>query len=306
MATEREPPVRCGGPTTERARRHLEFTLTVTPDHLMIVADTERRQHELSATWLSDEIGQGAKVYVKGWFDPAEPERHWVAGPDGPRGGRAAIGLGQVELCDFPSVIERCGGTTEGLYRLQHDEVVRAMDEGWSSVAMLQESAGRPMADDAEAAEFAAQESGYDTLIERWPLRVLCQLTTPVENETAIWRSAAVHHARLVDGRWSARSEAGRWWVEGDLDAHVVHRFGGALVGALRRAAEAPDGPHLRIDLSAVSFLDIACARILGLAARSAPPGQELVVHGASRIVHRAVEAVGRPETLVLVDEEEP
>lgn len=268
----------------------------------MLVADSESRQREATGAWLDEELGRGAKVYYKGWFDPAAPERHWISGPGGPRRGREALALGQIEMCDYGTVIERCGGTTAGLHRLLADEVTRAIDEGWPAVAMTQESPGRPMADEAEAAEFTAQESGYDTLVERYPLRVLCQLTTPAENDAAIWRSALVHHAMLADGRWSARTDTGRWRIEGELDAHVVRRFGGALVGALQEAADGVDGPHLHVDLARVSFLDIACARILTLAARSAPEGQHILVHGTSRIARRAVEAIGRPASLVLLE----
>jgi anti-anti-sigma regulatory factor len=272
--------------------------------HVMVVADSAARQREATGAWLDEEIGRGAKIYYKGWFEPSAAGRHWIGGPDGPRRGRDALARGQIELCDFPTVIERCGGTTAGLHRLQADEVARALDEGWPAVAMTQESPGRPMADEAEADEFAAQEGGYDVLAARWPLRVLCQLTTPAENDTAIWRSSAVHHAELRDGRWSARSEDGTWHVSGELDAHVVHRFGGALVGALRAAAASPDGPHLHVDLTRVSFLDVACARMLVLAAASAPSGQRVVVHGVSRLARRAIVAIGRPASLELHGEE--
>ena len=272
--------------------------------HVMVVADSAARQREATGAWLDAEIGRGAKIYYKGWFDPAAARRHWIGGPDGPRRGREALARGQIELCDFATVIERCGGTTAGLHRLQADEVARALDEGWPAVAMAQESPGRPMADETEAAEFAAQEGGYDALAAQWPLRVLCQLTTPAENDAAIWRSSMVHHAELSDARWSARSHEGAWHLSGELDAHVVHRFGGALVGALRAASASPDGPHLHVDVAGVSFLDVACARMLTLAAASAPRGQHIVVHGVSRLARRAIKAIGRPGSLELHGEE--
>lgn len=285
------------------------------PAHLLFVADNERMQRAGTGAWLDRELARGAKVYYKGWIDPGTTiDRHWLAGPAGPRRGREAVASGQLEFCDFPTVIEHCGGTTAGLRRLQADEVSRAMDEGWPAVAMTQESAQRPMADDAEAAEFAVQERGYDELIRDWPLRVLCQLVTPAENDAAIWESAAVHHEWLVDGPWSAtgpvdesaaprRMPGVRWSVRGELDAWVARRFGGALAGALRRARESAAGPHLHVDLSEVTFMDVACARMLTLAARSMPSGQEVRAHGASRTVRRLLDAVERPRTLLVDDE---
>lgn len=77
--------------------------------HVMVVADSAARQREATSAWLDEEIGRGAKIYYKGWFDAAAAGRHWVGGPDGPRRGRDALARGQIELCDFATVIERCG-----------------------------------------------------------------------------------------------------------------------------------------------------------------------------------------------------
>lgn len=285
------------------------------PAHLLFVADSDRHQRAATSTWLEEELRRGAKIYYKGWLRHGHgPDRHWLSGPEGPRRGREAIASGQLEFCDFPTVIERCGGTTTGLHRLLTDEVTRAMDEGWPSVAMSQESARRPMGSDAEAAEFAEQERGYDVLIRSWPLRVLCQLTTTAENDAAVWESAAVHHGGVIDAGWSA--EAGvptavtagvvagpRWAVRGELDAYAARRFGGALAGALRQARETRAGPHLLVDLARVEFMDVACAQMLALSARSAPSGQEIRVCGASRMTRRLLDAVERPRTLVVLDE---
>jgi anti-anti-sigma regulatory factor len=68
--------------------------------------------------------------------------------------------------------------------------------------------------------------------------------------------------------------------------------------GALRSARTHEDGPDLHLDLSAVDFMDVSCAQILMLAARSAPPDQHMVLHGGPRFLRRLFDAVGRPASV--------
>lgn len=273
--------------------------------HGLLVADTDVDRRTRTAAWVGRELARGSKVYYKGWLDDgAPPDRHWIAGPRGAPGGGAALASGQLEFLDFPAVVQRCGGTTEGLFQLQDDECRRAVGDGWPSVAMSQESAHRPMADDDEAVEFAAQEQGYDVLATRWPLVTLCQLTVEEENRRAAWESAAVHFREITDVHWSSTFYDGCWQPRGELDAHVVARFGAALEGALRDALQAADGPDLHVDLAAVEFMDFACAQVLMLNARSASQRQRVMVHRAPPIVRHMIVAAGRPATLVFDDEE--
>lgn len=269
------------------------------PRHTLLVADAVDHVRRGTAAWVERELAHGSKVFYKGWLsDGRRPEQHWLAGPAGPRGARDALASGQLEFLDFPTVVARTGGTAEGVIALFRDEVERALDDRWPTVALSQESPGLPMADAAQVGDYAAWEAGFDVLTERWPVRVLCQLTVPHENDTAQWETVAVHHRDLVDGVWSAGVGAGRWQPRGDLDAHVARRFGAAVHGALRAARAHEDGPDLHVDLSAVEFMDVACAEILMLAARSAPAGQQVVLHDGQRFLRRLFDAVGRPASV--------
>jgi anti-anti-sigma regulatory factor len=276
--------------------------------HLLQVADNDHAQRVGTAAWLDRELSFGAKVFYKGWLgDAGRVEKHWIAGPEASRRTREAVRSGQLEFLDFPELIARCesggDGLTAGLHRIQNEELDRALGEGWPSVAMTQESSRRELADDAEAVDFARQEGGYDTLAARAPLRVLCQLTTSVENERHVFESLGVHHRYVADVGWGAALEDGRWWLSGDLDAHVAKRFGGALAGALREKAT---GGDLEIDLSEVGFVDVACAQLLVLAARAEPDGRRIVLHDPPRLLRRLLDVLGRPTSIVVVDGNRP
>lgn len=272
--------------------------------HRLLVADTDGHRRVRAGSWVGRELARGAKVYYKGWLDEgARAEQHWIVGPSGAPGAPDAFASGQLEFLDFPSVIERCGGTTEGLFKLQTDEVERALDEGWPSVAMSQESPHRPMVDEDEAAELAAQERGYDLLADRWPLSTLCQLTIDEENAAANWETAAVHYREISDVHWSSSHHGGCWQLRGALDAHVARRFSAAVYGALDEARRSPSGPDLHIDLAAVEFMDFACAQILLLNARSAAREQKIVLHRAGDFLRHLIIAAGRPRSVLFSDE---
>ncbi len=270
--------------------------------HALHVADHGHALHAGTAAWVDRELAFGAKVYYKGWLHDGRVENHWIAGPEGTRRTREALRSGQLEFLDFPALIELCEGTTEGLHRVQTGELERALAEGWPSVAMTQESSRRELVDDVEAAEFARQEGGYDTLVARAPLRVLCQLDTSVENEVHVFTSVGVHHRHVVDVGWDVALDGGRWRVRGDLDAHVARRFGGALAGALGDGAT---GDDLHVDLVEVGFVDAACAQLLVHAAR-AEPDRRIVLHDPPRLLRRLLDVLQRPASLVVVDGDRP
>jgi anti-anti-sigma regulatory factor len=276
-----------------------EPVVTGASRHTLLVSGTVDRGRRGTASWLEQQLAHGAKVYYKGWLvEGGRPDQHWLTGPAGPRGARDALASGQLEFLDVPTVVARSGGTADGITALFRDEVERALDDQWPAVALSQESAGLPMADADQVREHATWEAGFDALTARWPVRVLCQLSVPDENETALWETVAVHHRDLVDEVWSASGCGARWQPRGDLDAHVARRFGAAVDGALRAARAREDGPDLHLDLSAVDFMDVACAEILMLAARSAPSGQQVVLHGGQRFLRRLFDAVGRPSSV--------
>jgi anti-anti-sigma regulatory factor len=267
--------------------------------HTLLVADAVEHARRGTASWLERELAHGSKVYYKGWLPSGRrPDQHWITGPAGPRGARDALATGQLEFLDYPTVIERCGVSADGVLALYRDEVERALEDQWPTVAMTQESPELPMADHAQVSEYTTWEAGFDVLTDRWPVRMLCQLSVPDENETAVWETVAVHHRDLVDGFWAATEDGGRWRPTGDLDAHGARRFGAAVHGALRAARERADGPDLHVDLSAVDFMDVACAEILMLAARSVPEDQHVILHGGPRFLRRLFDAVGRPATV--------
>ncbi len=276
--------------------------------HALQVADTDHAQRVGAAAWVDRELAFGAKVYYKGWLgDDGRVEKHWIAGPEGTRRTREALRSGQLEFLDLPTLIDRCAaaadGFTAGLYRIQAEELDRALADGWPSVAMTQESPRRELADDAEVAEFARQEGGFDALVARAPLRVLCQLTTAVENEVHVFESLGVHHRHVLDVGWGVALSDGRWRLRGDLDAHVARRFGGALAGALREKAT---GADLHIDLTEVGFVDVACAQLLVHAARAEPECRRIVLHDPPRLLRRLLDVLQRPTSLEVVDGERP
>jgi anti-anti-sigma regulatory factor len=278
-----------------RARPDLDLPAT---RHTLNVADAVDQGRRGTASWVERELAHGSKVFYKGWVpDGRRPDQHWITGPAGPRGARDALASGQLEFLDFPTVVERSGATADGVIKLYRDEVERALDDHWPTVAMTQESPGLPMADNADlVSQYITWEAGFDALTEQWPVRLLCQLSVPDESETAIWETVAVHHHDVVDGFWSATADdTGLWTPRGDLDAHVARRFGAAVHGALRAARRREDCVDLHVDLSAIDFMDVACAQILMLAARSAPSGQQMVLHGGPRFLRRLFDAVGRP-----------
>ena len=276
--------------------------------HALQVADTDHAQRVGAAAWVDRELAFGAKVYYKGWLgDDGRVEKHWIAGPEGTRRTREALRSGQLEFLDLPTLIDQCAadaeGFTAGLHRIQAEELDRALADGWPSVAMTQESPRRELADDAEVAEFARQEGGFDALVARAPLRVLCQLTTAVENEVHVFESLGVHHRHVLDVGWGVALSDGRWRLRGDLDAHVARRFGGALAGALREKAT---GVDLHIDLTEVGFVDVACAQLLVHAARAEPECRRIVLHDPPRLLRRLLDVLQRPTSLEVVDGERP
>ena len=280
-----------------RARPDLEVPAS---RHTLNVADAVDQGRRGTASWVERELALGSKVFYKGWLpDGRRPDQHWLTGPAGPRGARDAMATGQLEFLDFPTLVERSGGTSDGVLTLYRGEVERALDDQWPTVAMTQESPELPMADNAGlVSEYITWETGFDALTEQWPVRMLCQLDVPVENDTAVWETVAVHHRDVVDGFWSASGDAGRWRPRGDLDAHVARRFGAAVHGALRASRAREGCTDLHVDLSAVDFMDVACAEILMLAARSAPSDQLVVLHGGPRFLRRLFDAVGRPASV--------
>jgi hypothetical protein len=267
--------------------------------HSLLVSETTPDQRVGAAAWVDEQLAAGAKVFYKarphawGGDDP-----RWLAGPAGTPRARWAFRTGQLEIMDFAEVIEVAGGTTQGLREMQAAEVTRGLDEGWARLAMSQESAGRPLADDDEIAEYVEQEAGYDELARHWPLTTLCQLTLAQESPTASWEVAGLHCGDIVDHQWSAVWAGGRWRVRGELDITVVERFSAALDGALRHRLRHDDDPTLRIDASGIEFVDVGSAQSLMLATYAAARRQRIVIHDARASVRNVVTAVGRPPTL--------
>lgn len=286
--------------------------------HTLLVADSEGYLRDGVRRWVTDELSAGAKVVYTAWLPqgPDSADQHWLLGPTGARGAREALARGQLDVVDIEAVIDATGGRAEELIGAQGQIARQALREGWQRVSMSAESPRRPMGE-GEATELVTHERGLDELTRSLPLHSLCQLWAPVEKDTAIWETVGVHHRHLVDEGWSADGVPGTWLPRGDLDAHVARRFGAGLHAALSEVEQgrgAPAAPgqgrpasrDLHVDLSRVDFLDVACARLLVLAARSAPRDMRIVLHRPSRIVHRLVDAVeerGRPRQLVWSDE---
>jgi anti-anti-sigma regulatory factor len=267
--------------------------------HTLLVADSVQHGRRRAASWVERELVGGAKVYYKGWLAEGQrADQHWITGPAGPRGAREALATGQLEFLDIPTVVARTGGAADAVSGLFRGEVERALDDRWPTVALTNESPRLTLGDEDVLSAYTSWEAGFDVLAERRPVRVLCQLSVPDETENSVWETVAVHHRSLVDGVWSAGGGARDWQPRGDLDAHVARRFGAAVHGALRSARTHEDGPDLHLDLSAVDFMDVSCAQILMLAARSAPPDQHMVLHGGPRFLRRLFDAVGRPASV--------
>lgn len=196
--------------------------------HTLLVSESGRHLRTGVARWLDDELTAGAKVLYKGWLDHGTVERHWLVGPRGPRAARAALATGQLAFLDIPGVVERTGGSADGLLALHREEIDAALAEGWSRVALSGESPRRPMAD-GEAEQLRRHEAGLTDLVAAGPVTTLCQLSVGEENDTAVWETVGAHHRDLVDGAWSASEVDGAWLVAGELDAHVARRFAAAL-----------------------------------------------------------------------------
>lgn len=285
----------------------------ITGAHALLVSDTDAHRRAGVTRWVAGELAAGAKVIYSGRLPAGATslEQHWLTGPTGPRGGREALATGQLQLLDIGAIIEHTGGRAVELLDLQAGAAVAALEQGWPRVAMSAESPQRAMRE-GEAAELATHERGLGELTGDLPLRALCQLAVPEEKDAAVWETVAAHHTDLVDEGWSATTVGRTWIPVGDLDAHVARRFGAGLHAALEETerATAPGvRPDLHVDLSHVTFLDVACARLLTLTARSAGRGAQVVLHRPSRTARRLVDAVddsGRPRNLVWSDDAGP
>ncbi|WP_018333872.1 STAS domain-containing protein [Actinomycetospora chiangmaiensis] len=267
--------------------------------HTLAVAATVHEQRTATAAWLDRQLAAGTKV-----FHTVRPDdwpgggRGWLTAPGGPTRAAAALAAGQLEVMDFTEVLRVAGGTLEGLRTLQDAAIERWLAEGWTRIALSQESPGRAMRTAAAIAAYTAQEGAYDELGRRAPVITRCQLTAALENRTASWESAALHCGGIVDGHWRARWVHERWELAGEIDVHVAAAFGAALHGALRRRFDGPGGPDLHVDVSRVVFFDLASAQSLLLATQAAARHQTVVVHGASPHLRELVAAVGVPPTL--------
>lgn len=261
--------------------------------HTLLCGGTED-VHTGTAAWVRHELVGGSKVLYKGWLaDDRLDAGHWLHGPVVD----AALDRGQLTVLGFATVVDRCGGTTEGLARLQAREVRDALHDGWPTVAMVQETTGRALADEAEIAEFARQERGYDRLARLWPLNTLCQLDLDAERPVAVRESVAVHHDDVVAPSWSGATVAGRWHLAGELDLAGRDQLRAALRGVL--VAHANRDVHL--DLARVTFLDSACAEVFVDAARATVPRRRFVLHGTPALAAEMLRLVGiSPEATVL------
>lgn len=276
-------------------------------DHTLLVSETELHRRAGVGRWVTAELSGGAKVIYIGRLPigASTADTHWLAGPSGPRVTREALGSGQMVFVDLPTVLARTGGRAAELLALQSDAVRVALDEGWERVSMSAESPYRPVADGG-VEELLAHERGLGDLVEKLPLRALCQLAADTEDDRAVWATVGVHHSDLVDETWSATTVRGVWTPVGELDAHVAQRFGAGLHAALEEAERRhPHPDDLHVDLEGVEFLDVACARLILLTARSTAPEARVVLHRPSRAVRRLIDDVeerGRPRTLVWAD----
>ena len=276
-------------------------------EHTLLVSESELHRRARVTRWVTGELADGAKVIYMGRLPAgaSSTDGHWLAGPSGPRGTREALGSGQMIFVDLPAVIGRTGGRAAELLALQTDAVLDALDEGWGRVAMSAESPHRPMGEGGPG-ELVAHERGLGDLVDELPLRALCQLSADTEDDRAVWETVGVHHGDLVDETWSATTVRGVWTPVGELDAHVARRFGAGLHAALEESEHRhPHPDDLHVDLAGVEFLDVACARLILLTARSTAPGARVVLHRPSRAVRRLIDDVeerGRPRTLVWAD----
>lgn len=272
--------------------------------HRLLVADTDDQRRTRAAAWVAHQLARGTKIYYKGRLPEGhQPHQHWLTGPTGAPGAHHALTTGQLEFLDFPTVLQRSHGTTEGLRQLLTDECERAIADGWPTIAMSQESPHHPMTDTTDTTGFTDQEHTFDTLATHWPLTTLCQLTTTEETPTATWETNALHYRHITDVHWSGHYHHHRWHLHGALDAHIAMRFSAALCGALAAARSSPRGPDLHIDLSAVDLVDFACAQVLVLNGVSASHRQRVVLHHATSFVRHTIIAAGRTRTLLFDDE---
>ncbi len=275
--------------------------------HTLLVSESDRQRRAGVARWVDDELAAGAKVLYTGRLDPGGTvERHWIAGPGGPRGARQALASGQLEFVDIVAALEATGGAADELLALQRGGVRAALDDGWNRVAMSAESPRRPMGE-GEAEQLRRHEAGITDIVAEGPVTALCQLDVGEENDAAIWETVGAHHRDLVDGSWSASEVDGAWLVAGELDAHVARRFAAGLRAALADDASRGGDPQLHVDLGRVEFMDVTCVQMVELAARSlegADPAARIVLHRPSRLIRRLVEAVGRPRTLLVAGED--
>jgi anti-anti-sigma factor len=85
--------------------------------------------------------------------------------------------------------------------------------------------------------------------------------------------------------------------IRGDLDVTSI----AALAGELARLADARPA-RLVIDMSGVSFVDCAAARLLASATAFLPPGQRPVLSSAGPAVRRLLQLTGLAGTVLLVD----
>lgn len=275
--------------------------------HTLLVSESEVHRRAGVTRWLARQLGAGAKVIYTGRLPAAgsSGEKHWLTGPSGPRGTHEALSSGQLVLVDLEAVVAETGGRAIELLQMQADATLHALDEGWPRVALSAESAHRAM-DEGEAEQIVAHERGLGNLVDELPLRALCQLAADTEKDTAVWEVVGVHHSDLVDETWSATTIDGVWTPAGDLGPHVARRFGAGLHAALVEAEQRhPHPDDLHVDLADVDFLDVACARLLLLTARSTTGGARVVLHHPSRAVRRLVDDVeerGRPRTLIWAD----
>lgn len=269
--------------------------------HTLLWAHTDALRRG-AAAWVDHELASGSKVYYKGWLPDDRLDRdHWLLADPARSTTADALRRGQLEVMGFPAVIERCGGTTEGLHRLQEQELRAALGSGWSTVAMTQETTYRELGTDAEIAEFTAQEHGYDRLARLWPLNTLCQLWVDVEREVAITESLAVHHRDLVGQAWSTSTVAGRWHVVGELDLAERGRFRAALRGHLDVSRR-----DVHLDLGRVTFMDASCAQVLVEASDHRGVGARFVLHRTPPLVAELLALVGAGPGVTVLSGSDP
>lgn len=265
--------------------------------HTLLVADAATLRHRV-ATRIGRELAAGSQVLYRAHPGAEELASGWLLGPEGPATARAALAAGQLELVDQPAPPGREDGDPPSLFRRRFDRVERAVASGWRSVAVV-ETVPTP---DGDAARLAGRERGHDLLAARWPVTTLCLLVTDGASPDAVWEAVAVHHPEVAAARWSARTDAGRWHLAGEIDAHGAREFGAAVYGALRGPRDV-GGSDLDVDLGRVVVMDEVCARILVLTARTVAGRRGLVLHRVPGPVRTVLERVGRPRSVVVAED---